>query len=118
MSDETANRPARTPDSGRLASGGDGFGSPLQTRAAFLKNWDWFAVVSINRGTCERSRAQHGTNSETGAACAADWEKLRVETLTLAETFDCLRAYHRRAPFLFFNGNTFSTIARELSIAL
>jgi hypothetical protein len=118
MSDETANRLARTPDSGRPASGGDGLGSPLQTRAAFLKNWDWLAVVSINRGACERSRAQHGINSETGAACAADWEKLRRETLTLGETLDRLRAYHRRAPFLFFNGNTFATIGRELALAL
>jgi hypothetical protein len=118
MSDETANRPARTPDGGGPASGGDGLGSPLQTRAAFLKNWDWLVVVSINRGACERSRAQHGTNSETGAACAADWEKLRGETLTLGETLDRLRAYHRRAPFLFFNGNTFATIGRELALVL
>jgi hypothetical protein len=118
MSDEAANRFAGTPDSERPASGGDGLGSPLQTRAAFLKNWDWLAVVSINRGACERSRAQHGANSETGAACAADWEKLRLETLTLAETLDRLRAYHRRAPFLFFNGNTFATIGRELALAL
>lgn len=118
MSDETENRPARTPDRGRSASGGDGLGSPLQARAAFLKNWDWVALVSINRGACERSRAQHGINSETGAACAADWEKLRAETLTLGETLDRLRAYHRRAPFLFFNGNTFATIGRELALAL
>ena len=118
MSDEIENRPARTPDRGRPASGGDGLGSPLQARAAFLKNWNWLTVVSINRGACERSRAQHGINSETGAACAADWEKLRLETLTLAETLDRLRANHRRAPFLFFNGNTFATIGRELALAL
>lgn len=118
MSDETANRPSGTPDDGRLASGGDGFSSPLQARAAFLKNWDWLAVVSINRGACERSRAQHGLNSETAAACGTDWEKLRSQTLTLGETFDQLRAFHRRAPFFFFNGNTFATIGRELSLAL
>src|ERR1035438_4872256 len=118
MDDETANRPARTPDGGRPASGGDGLGSPLQARAAFLKNWDWLAVVSINRGGDARGRARHGINSETGAACAADWEKLRRETLTLGETLDRLRAYHRRAPFLFFNGNTFATIGRELALAL
>ena len=118
MSDETPNRPARTPDGGRPASGGGGLGSPLQARAAFLKNWDWVTVIHINRGACERSRAQHGINSETGAACAADWEKLRAETLTLGETLDCLRSYHRRAPFLFFNGNTFATIGRELALAL
>jgi len=118
MSDETEARSAGAANGGGHPQGGGGVGSPLQTRAAFLKNWDWLAVVSINRGTCERSRAQHGTNSETGAACAADWEKLRVETLTLAETLDRLRAYHRRAPFLFFNGNTFATIGRELALAL
>ena len=118
MNDETAIGSAGAPDGGRPASGGDGFSSPLQARAAFLKNWDWLVVVSINRGACERSRAQHGLNSEASAACAADWEKLRAETLTLAETLDCLRAYHRRAPFLFFNGNTFATIGRELALAL
>src|ERR1035437_6870311 len=118
MNDETANRSARTPDRERSASGGDGLGSPLQARAAFLKNWDWLAVVSINRGACERSRAQHGINSETGAACAADRQKLRRERLMLGETLDRLRAYHLRAPSLFFNGNTFATIGRELALAL
>ena len=118
MSDETANRPAGSPDGKGPASGGDGFGSPLQARAAFLQNWDWLVVVGINRGACERGRAQHGLNSETAAACASDWEKLRGQTLTLGDTLDQLRAYHRRAPFLFFNGNTFATIGRELALAL
>jgi hypothetical protein len=38
--------------------------------------------------------------------------------LTLAETLDFLFRCHRRAPFLFFNGNTFATIGRELALAL
>ena len=118
MSDEAETGPAGAPDGGGHPQGGGGIGSPLQTRAAFLKNWDWNAVISINRGACERGRAQHGVNSDTGAACAADWDALRHQTLTLAETFDQLRAYHRRAPFLFFNGNSFATIGRELSFAL
>jgi hypothetical protein len=41
-----------------------------------------------------------------------------VRVLTLAETLDRLRGFHRKAPFLFFNGNTFATIGRELSFAL
>jgi hypothetical protein len=118
MSDEAEIGPAGAPDDGRHPPGGGGIGSPLQTRAHFLKNWDWHAVISINRGTCQRGRAQHGINSETGAACAADWEILRSQALSLCETFDSLRAYHRRAPFLFCNGNTFATIGRELSLAL
>jgi hypothetical protein len=118
MSNETENRPAHAPDSGRHPQGGGGISSPLQARAEFLKNWDWHAVIGINRGACARGRAQHGINSEAGAACAEDWENLRGQTLTLGATFDHLRAYHRRAPFLFFNGNTFATIGRELSFAL
>jgi hypothetical protein len=118
MSDETTDRSAGAPDRRRPASGGDGVGSPFQTRAAFLKNWDWLVVTHINRGACERSRAQHGFNSETQAACAAEWEKIRHEILTLGETLDFLRSYHKRAPFLFFNGNTFATIGRELALAL
>lgn len=33
----------------------------------------------------------------------------------MGETLDYLRACHRRAPFLFFNGNTFADIARTFS---
>jgi hypothetical protein len=118
MPDETTNRSAGAPDGGGHPPGGGGVGSPLQARAEFLQNWDWHAVVSINRGACERGRAQHGINSEAGAACAAEWETLRFQNLTLGETFDRLRSFHRKAPFLFFNGNTFASIGRELSFAL
>jgi len=118
MSDETATGPAGAPDGGGHPPGGGGISSPLQARAEFLKNWDWNAIVSINRGACQRGGAQHGINSEAGAACEKDWEILRVQSLTLGATFDHLRSYHRRAPFLFFNGNTFATIGRELCFAL
>src|SRR5437867_2978671 len=118
MADETETGSAGASDRRRHPEGGGGVGSPLQARAAFVKNWDWQSVVSINRGACERGRAQHGINSETGGACAQEWEALRLQILTLVETLDRLRAFHRKAPFLFFNGNTFATIGRELSFAL
>lgn len=118
MADETEIGSAGAPDGGRYPQGGGELGSPLQTRAAFLKNWDWQSVVRINRGACARGKAQHGTNSETGAACAAEWETRHVQALTLGETLDLLRSFHRKAPFLFLNGNTFATIGRELAIAL
>jgi hypothetical protein len=38
--------------------------------------------------------------------------------LTFGATLDLLRSFHRKAPFLFLNGNTFATIGRELTIAL
>ncbi len=118
MNDETEIGPAGAPDGGRSSPGGGGIGSPFQARAAFVKNWDWQSVVGVNRGACERGRAQHGINSETGSACAREWERLKGQVLTLAETLDGLRAFHRKAPFLFFNGNTFATLGRELSFAL
>jgi hypothetical protein len=116
--DETPNRSARAPNDGGHSGSSDGLGSPLQTRAAFFKNWDWQFIVSINRGACERGGAQHGINSEAGAACAKEWESLRARTLTLSEAFDSLRTFHRSAPFLFFNGNSFATLGRELAIVL
>jgi len=118
MPDETETGPAGASDRGGHPPGGGGLGSPLQARAAFVKNWDWQSVVGINRGACERGRAQHGINSETGGACAQEWEALRSQVLTLAETLDRLRGFHRKAPFLFYNGNTFASIGRGLAFAL
>ena len=118
MSDEAEIRSAGAPDRGGHSGGGGGDGSPLQARAAFIKNWDWQSVIRLNRGACERGGAQHGINSETGTACATEWETKRSATLSLDETLDFLRRCHRQAPFLFFNGNTFAAIGRELARAL
>jgi hypothetical protein len=118
MPDEAALGSAGTSDSGRHSESSGGLGSPLQTRAKFLKNWDWQSVIGINKGACERARAQHGINSETGSSCSQEWQGLQRETLTLGETLDRLRAFHKKAPFLFFNGNTFATIGRELTTTL
>src|SRR5258708_3665621 len=115
MSDETEIGSAGATDGGGHPAGGDGLSSPLQARAQFLKNWDWHAIISINRGACERGKAQHGINSEAGSACQKEWEDLRGQTLTLENTVDHLRGFHKKAPFLFFNGNTFATIGRELA---
>ncbi|MBI5387231.1 MAG: hypothetical protein HZA90_21400 [Verrucomicrobia bacterium] len=38
--------------------------------------------------------------------------------MTLLETLRFLKSCHRRAPFLFFNGNTFGEIGRALATAL
>lgn len=118
MGDETAVGPSGASDGGRHPPGSGGVGSPLQTRAAFIQNWSWQSVIGINRGACERGRARHGLNPETSRACAEGWEAQRVVPLSLLETLDFLKQEHRRAPFLFFNGNTFATIGRELALAI
>ena len=118
MTDETPHRSSEALDHGRCDQGGSGDGSPFQTRAAFLENWNWESVISINAGACARGRAQHGFNCETSAACAADWSARHGQEITLSAAFDTLREFHKRAPFLFFNGNTFASIGRQLTTAL
>lgn len=117
MNEAEAGSAGASDDRGR-GQGSAGDGSPFQARAAFLKNWDWQSVISINQGACARGQAQHGFGSEAGAACEESWRLDHTREQTLAEALDLLRSYHRRAPFLFFNGNTFAAIARQIAEAL
>jgi hypothetical protein len=114
MSDETARGPAEKADAGNAQGERDDEHSPLQTRAAFIQNWDWQSIIGLNRAACERGRAQHGYNQEAHEKVRSEWEEARNKTLTLIETLDFLRHCHRSAPFLFFNGNTFAELARRL----
>ena len=118
MPDETPHRPPQAPDDRGHRPGRGGEHSPLQARAAFLENWDWQSVVSVNQRACARSGAQHGANPEAHSESAREWETHRLAEHTLLQTLDFLRACHRGAPFLFFNGNTFSFFGRELVLAL
>ena len=114
MTNETAIGPAGTPERRGYPQGSSGEQSPLQTRAQFLKNWSWELVIGLNRGACARGGAQHGQNSESYAAVEAEWRQKQNEVCSLAETIEFLRQCHRRAPFLFFNGNTFADIGRTI----
>ena len=118
MADEAEIGSAGASDQGGHPGGGGSQPAPLQSRAQFLKNWSWPSVAQINAGLCQRGRAQSGFNSETHAALAQEWEARRASELSLLETFQFLRSCHRRAPFLFFNGNTFAEIGRALATAL
>ena len=115
MSNEAPHGPSEIRDARRGAEGSAGEQSPLQTRAPFLANWHWESVVRLNEGVCARGGAQHGKNSESFAAVEKDWLERRLLESSLGETLDYLRSCHRRAPFLFFNGNTFADIARTFS---
>lgn len=118
MGDEAANRSghARDPQDGR--GGGAGEPASLQGRAALLQNWDWQSIVRLNERLCRGGRAQHGQNSEAHAGCESEWHAGRQRERSFLETLDWLRSFHRKAPFLFFNGNTFAEIGRTLTDAL
>ncbi len=118
MADEAANRFAGASDRPGHSGGSSGEQSPLQTRAAFLKNRSWELVIGFNRGACARGGAQHGFNRDTQEATAREWAEKQQQILSLSETLDFLLRCHRRAPFLFFNGNTFADIGRQLAAAL
>src|ERR1051325_4300563 len=79
MADEAPNRSARKTDSGDAQGGRGDEHSPLQARAAFIKNWSWESIIGLNRGSCERGRAQHGHNSETHERVRRQWEETRQE---------------------------------------
>src|SRR2546423_14647157 len=100
MTNEAEIGSAGATDSGGRAGGSGGESAPLQSRAHFLQNWTWASVAEINRGLCERGRAQRGINSETHSPVAEEWEKIRAPELTLLETFQSLKPCHGRAPFL------------------
>ena len=114
MSDETEIRSGGEADAGDADGKRAGQQSPLQGRAAFIKNWDWQFVTGLNRGSCERGKAQFGHSSEAHDRVRERWDGLRPQILTLGEALDFLFQCHRAAPFLFFNGNTFGEIARRI----
>jgi hypothetical protein len=118
MGDETAAGSGEPVNGGGSPGGDHREQSPLQARAKFLQNWSWDLVVRLNRGACERGRAQHGVNSETQEAVAKEWESGRDAEFSFGELVDYLRKCHRAAPFLFFNGNTFADIGRRIGDAL
>jgi len=117
MADEIATGSAGASDGGRHSGRDPGEQSPLQTRAQFLKNWSWELVISFNQGACSRGSAQHGFNRETQEATAREWSEKQQRVLSFEQTIEFLRICHRKAPFLFFNGNTFADIGRQLSAA-
>ena len=118
MADEAAHRSGDESNAENGARGSTGEPASLQARAPFLANWQWKSVVSINARLCRGGRAQHGKNSETHARCEEEWLEGSGKERSLLETLDWLRSFHRKAPFLFFNGNTFAEIARTLTDAL
>ena len=117
MTDESPLRSGRKSHARDGVGGGVGEPASLSGRAAFLENWHWQSVVRLNERLCGGGHAQHGQNSETHAGCEKEWSQGVKTQRTLLETIDWLRSFHRQAPFLFFNGNTFADIARTLTDA-
>ena len=91
--------------------------SPLAAQAAFLKDWSWELVVSLNRGACEQGAAQHGFNRETLVATASEWADRHQQEFSFFELVEFLQQCHRSNPFLFLNEHTFAEIGRQVATA-
>lgn len=118
MPDEISPRSGEEAHGGHAARRRPNERSPLQARAAFIENWGWESIVSFNRGSCERGRAQFGYNPQTHERTRQQWEEIRRQTLTFGDLLEFLFHCHRAAPFLFFNGNTFAEVGRRITDAL
>src|SRR5882724_7653346 len=82
-------------------------------------NFSKTGVGSLSSASIEeraKEEARSGISSETADTCSQEWEALRSQILTLGETLDCLRGFHRKTPFLFFNGNKSELIALPESL--
>lgn len=96
MGNEAPHGPSEKGNSGNDAGGSGDEHSPLCARAAFIENWSWELIVSLNRGACERGRAQHGYNRETHQRVQTLWEETRPKELTLLDLLELLFRCHRQ----------------------
>ena len=87
-------------------------------RRAWLKDWPWQTVVTINAGLCKEKKALHKPASDGYEPARKLWEKSRTHEISLREVLEICRRCHRLAPFCFYNGNTFAAIGRTLILDL
>jgi hypothetical protein len=77
----------------------------------WLEQFDWTVVTAQNAILCGAKNALHKPTSDGHEIAKQLWEKTHREAMTLDQAVDLCRRCHRLAPFCFYNGNTFSSIA-------
>lgn len=81
---------------------------------AWLEPFDWDFVTEVNRGLCSQKNALHKSTSDGHVPARELWEKSRIQKSSFSEALQICFRCHRLAPFCFYNGNTFASIARDL----
>jgi hypothetical protein len=84
----------------------------------YVRNWlgalSWESVEALNNALCAAGNATHGRSSEGYAKAKSRWEAARAKgDFHYADLVELCEQAHRESPWLFFNGNTFATIARR-----
>jgi hypothetical protein len=79
---------------------------------AWLGEFPWHGVVTLNEHLCAAKHALHKPTSDGYDEARLLWESSYSKDVGLDEAVELCRKCHRIAPFCFFNGNTFAAIAR------
>jgi len=80
----------------------------------WLAGVPWDLVVYQNAALCAAKNALHKPTSDGHDETQKLWNLRHRDTMTLFEVINFCRECHKRAPFCFYNGNTFAAIARNL----
>ena len=83
----------------------------MSKESAWLAPFSWEMVVAQNAVLCAAKNALHKPTSDGYEAAKEQWESFHCRSTTLFDAIDFLRRCHRAAPFCFYNGNTFASIA-------
>jgi hypothetical protein len=85
---------------------------------AWLADYPWESVVSLNEQLCGAKGALHKPTSDGYDDARLLWEKSYAREMGLDEAVELCRRCHKIAPFCFFNGNTFAAIARACVLSV
>jgi hypothetical protein len=77
-----------------------------------LKPFDWAYVTQLNAVLCQQKNALHKPTSDGHDSARTRWESSRGSSMSLEQALLICHECHRLGPFCFFNGNTFTAIAR------
>lgn len=75
----------------------------------------WAHVVKANEKICDKGNAQHGISESQSPKFIKLWEDKAKKPLTFWDMIQLCKKMHEGAPFFNFNGNTFASIAVEVS---
>lgn len=82
----------------------------MSATRAWLADFTWEVVTAQNAVLCAAKNALHKPTSDGHAATKELWEQTHRQEMRLDEAVDLCRRCHRKAPFCFYNGNTFASI--------
>lgn len=84
-------------------------------KKTWLAPYSWEIIVQLNEALCQQGGYLHKPSSDGYEVTKKLWESHLHKKETFPEVMEFLFECHRKAPFCFLNGNTFVTIARNIS---